>query len=94
MDSLKENVFSDIERRLNNASSEQQTHTPFTKGTKLQKFSRHHQAPWQKDKNDDVQAQYLGAYPQRTCGTPIGSKIMEPFRWKKIVGCKFVKSFI
>jgi IS30 family transposase len=56
MDSLEENVFSDIERRSNNASSEQQSHTPFTKGAKLQKFNCHRQAPWQKDKNDNVQA--------------------------------------
>jgi hypothetical protein len=45
MDSLEENVFSDIKRRSNNASNEQQTHTPFTKGAKLQNFNCHHQAP-------------------------------------------------
>jgi hypothetical protein len=39
-------------------------HTPLAKGVKLQKFNRHHQDLRQRDKDDDVQAHYLGTYPQ------------------------------
>jgi hypothetical protein len=52
-------------------------HTPLAKGAKLQKFNHHHRVLQQRDKNDNVQAHYLGTYPQRTCGTTTSSKTMD-----------------